>query len=191
MHHIEASIEIDAPPAAVWRVFADFASYPDWNPFIRSLEGEPLVGERLRVRLQPAGRARRHPATHRPRLHPAARTAVARAARPAPHLRWGAPVHPRSRRRRPPHALHPERGVPRSARPVPRIDAAHDRSGVRVDERGAARSNRGPGRPRRLITNRPRSTWTPLLRGSVRRARRTACAWPTRSCRRSLPLVVT
>ena len=36
-------------------MFTDFASYPDWNPFIRSLEGQPLVGERVRVRLQPAG----------------------------------------------------------------------------------------------------------------------------------------
>jgi hypothetical protein len=55
MHQIEASIDIDAPPAAVWRVFADFARYPDWNPFVRSLEGEVRVGERLRVRLQPPG----------------------------------------------------------------------------------------------------------------------------------------
>jgi hypothetical protein len=55
MHQIEASIDIDASPAAVWRVFADFASYPDWNPFVRSLEGDLRVGERLRVRLEPPG----------------------------------------------------------------------------------------------------------------------------------------
>jgi len=50
---IETSIEIDAPPARVWEVFADFESYPDWNPFVASLEGRVEVGERIVARLTP------------------------------------------------------------------------------------------------------------------------------------------
>jgi hypothetical protein len=53
MHEIEASIDIEAPPATVWQVFSDYAAYPDWNPFVRSIEGAVRVGERLRVRLEP------------------------------------------------------------------------------------------------------------------------------------------
>ena len=33
----------------------DFASYPDWNPFMRSVAGSPLVGERLAVTITPPG----------------------------------------------------------------------------------------------------------------------------------------
>ena len=76
MKHLAASIDIDAPPAAVWRVFADFARYPDWNPFVRSLEGDVEVGRRLRVRLQPPGR---RAITMRPAV---------RAYKPERELRW-------------------------------------------------------------------------------------------------------
>jgi hypothetical protein len=54
MHTIETKIEIDATPEAVWAVLVDTAAYPDWNPFVRSLEGDLRVGERVRVRLQPS-----------------------------------------------------------------------------------------------------------------------------------------
>jgi hypothetical protein len=53
MHRTETSIEIEAPPASVWAVLADTASYPAWNPFVQSIEGELRPGEHLRVRLQP------------------------------------------------------------------------------------------------------------------------------------------
>lgn len=57
---IATEIEIEAPPAEVWRVFRDFSSWPDWNPFIISLEGEPEIGERLQVELRsPSGRQMR------------------------------------------------------------------------------------------------------------------------------------
>lgn len=48
---IRTEIEIDAPVARVWRVLTDFGSYPQWNPFIVSLEGELRPGSRLRVTL--------------------------------------------------------------------------------------------------------------------------------------------
>src|SRR5262245_61388876 len=52
---IRASIEINAPPSAVWRVLTDFASYPLWNPLLRSVEGEASVGAQLRVEVAPPG----------------------------------------------------------------------------------------------------------------------------------------
>ena len=55
MTSIETSIEIDAPPARVWEVFADFDSYPDWNPFVAWLTGKVEVGERIEARLTPPG----------------------------------------------------------------------------------------------------------------------------------------
>jgi hypothetical protein len=42
--------EIDAEPHLVWAALTDFHAYPEWNPFIRSLEGELQVGARLKVK---------------------------------------------------------------------------------------------------------------------------------------------
>jgi hypothetical protein len=55
MKELHSEIEIDAPAERVWRVLTDFASYPQWNPFIRSISGEPTTGERLEVRIEPPG----------------------------------------------------------------------------------------------------------------------------------------
>jgi hypothetical protein len=52
---IVSAIEIDAPPSRVWNVLTDFAQFPDWNPFVRHIEGEPRKGERLRVTIAPPG----------------------------------------------------------------------------------------------------------------------------------------
>jgi hypothetical protein len=55
---ISHTIEIDAPPEAVWRELADTASYGDWNPFVRRLDGELVEGSRLEVEITPPdGRA--------------------------------------------------------------------------------------------------------------------------------------
>ena len=48
-------IEINASPEKVWRILTDFAEYPNWNPFIRKIEGNPAVGERLEAFIQPTG----------------------------------------------------------------------------------------------------------------------------------------
>jgi hypothetical protein len=45
MAEIEKVIEIDAPPADVWRVLLDFDAYGEWNPFIRSISGRVEPGE--------------------------------------------------------------------------------------------------------------------------------------------------
>ncbi|WP_436344650.1 SRPBCC family protein [Natronorubrum sp. FCH18a] len=53
MNQIEVFEEIDAPPEVVWDVLLEFESYPEWNPFVRTIEGIPREGERLRVRIDP------------------------------------------------------------------------------------------------------------------------------------------
>jgi len=55
MHHLATQIEIDAPAERVWSVLIDFASYPRWNPFIRSIEGTLEAGQSLKVFIQPPG----------------------------------------------------------------------------------------------------------------------------------------
>lgn len=44
---IRTEIEIEAPPAEVWRVLADLRHYPDWNPFIVNASGSLESGARL------------------------------------------------------------------------------------------------------------------------------------------------
>ena len=43
---------IDAPPERVWDEMTDFASFPDWNPFIREAQGRLEPGEKLKIRLR-------------------------------------------------------------------------------------------------------------------------------------------
>src|ERR687897_1088476 len=55
MKQLHTQIESDAPAKGVWELLTDFASYPQWNPFIRSISGRPAPGERLQARLEPPG----------------------------------------------------------------------------------------------------------------------------------------
>jgi len=52
---IKTEILIKATPAEVWKVFTNFDNYPNWNPFMTSLKGKVLVGNRIVVRLEPPG----------------------------------------------------------------------------------------------------------------------------------------
>lgn len=47
MRHLETSITIQAPAEKVWATLLDFQSYAEWNPFIRSIQGEATVGTYL------------------------------------------------------------------------------------------------------------------------------------------------
>ena len=49
---IHTEIDIDAPVERVWQVLTDFASFPQWNPFIRAIEGELCPGSRLKMTTQ-------------------------------------------------------------------------------------------------------------------------------------------
>ena len=55
MKELHSQIEIRASAERVWQVLTDFTTYPEWNPFIRRVNGRPEVGERLVVRMQPSG----------------------------------------------------------------------------------------------------------------------------------------
>lgn len=53
MKQITTEVFIDAPIEVVWAALLDFQAYPEWNPFIRKIEGKPQVGESLVVTIQP------------------------------------------------------------------------------------------------------------------------------------------
>ncbi|MHB8771755.1 MAG: SRPBCC family protein [Syntrophales bacterium] len=55
MHKLETQIEIAAPVERVWSLLIDFAAHSRWNPFVRSIEGIPEVGQSLKVFIQPPG----------------------------------------------------------------------------------------------------------------------------------------
>ena len=55
MKELQSQIGNDASSERVWAILTDFASYPQWNPFIRRISGELKVGERLDARLEPPG----------------------------------------------------------------------------------------------------------------------------------------
>jgi hypothetical protein len=55
MRVIEASVEIDAPPEAVWDVLIEFGAYGEWNPVIRAIEGDLRENARFRVQIDLPG----------------------------------------------------------------------------------------------------------------------------------------
>jgi hypothetical protein len=55
MHRLDTSIGINASTDRVWSLLMDFPGYGRWNPFVRSIEGEPTVGKSLKVFIQPPG----------------------------------------------------------------------------------------------------------------------------------------
>ena len=55
MKELHTEIEIEASAERVWGLLTYFSSYPQWNPFIRSISGQPAPGERLEVRIEPPG----------------------------------------------------------------------------------------------------------------------------------------
>jgi len=44
---VTSEVRIAAPLSRVWSLLLDFPKYPDWNPFIRRIEGQPEPGARL------------------------------------------------------------------------------------------------------------------------------------------------
>ena len=57
MRELHTEIIIDAPPERVWQVLTDFNSFPEWNPLLREIRGELVVGKRLYVKLALGKRA--------------------------------------------------------------------------------------------------------------------------------------
>ena len=52
---VYSEITINVTPDKVWKVFTDFASYPGWNPFVKSFKGQPTVGKQVEVLLHLPG----------------------------------------------------------------------------------------------------------------------------------------
>lgn len=50
---INTSIKIQASPEKIWSVLTDFEQYPDWNPFIKSIDGDVETGKTITVKIQP------------------------------------------------------------------------------------------------------------------------------------------
>ncbi|MEM6631329.1 MAG: SRPBCC domain-containing protein [Bacteroidota bacterium] len=57
MKEIQTEILIHASPERVWDFFMDFANYPNWNPFIKELNGIPQAGKKLKATLYPKGKS--------------------------------------------------------------------------------------------------------------------------------------
>jgi hypothetical protein len=52
---IKTEVLINATSDKVWTVFTNFDNYPQWNPFIKSIIGQVLVGKVIIVQLEPPG----------------------------------------------------------------------------------------------------------------------------------------
>lgn len=50
---LKTEILIKATPEKVWSIFSDFDNYPKWNPFVKSIQGKVLTGNKIKVRLEP------------------------------------------------------------------------------------------------------------------------------------------
>lgn len=53
MKEIYTEIEIDAPASVVWDIITDFDHYPHWNPFIKEISGDHIVGAQIDVFIKP------------------------------------------------------------------------------------------------------------------------------------------
>jgi hypothetical protein len=49
---IKTETLIDASPERIWAEITDFASFPEWNPFVREATGRLEPGEQLKIRLR-------------------------------------------------------------------------------------------------------------------------------------------
>ncbi len=50
---IRTQLVINSSVEKVWQVLTDFNKYPDWNPFIKSVEGEMIVDSKFKVKIHP------------------------------------------------------------------------------------------------------------------------------------------
>jgi len=50
---LETEIQISVSPERVWAILTDLEKFSEWNPFIKNVEGQAKVGERLTVHISP------------------------------------------------------------------------------------------------------------------------------------------
>ncbi|WP_407477522.1 SRPBCC family protein [Elizabethkingia meningoseptica] len=52
---IKTEITINSTPEKIWAILTDFENYPNWNPFISSIEGNVIKGNKIKVSINPPG----------------------------------------------------------------------------------------------------------------------------------------
>ncbi len=55
MPTVKRVTEINAPASTVWKILADTAAYPQWNPFMTRFDGTFQPGAKLTVTIEPPG----------------------------------------------------------------------------------------------------------------------------------------
>src|SRR5215469_4455316 len=55
MKTVSSTVEINASPEHVWGVLTDLPGHASWDPFITSISGPLVPGQRLNVRIEPPG----------------------------------------------------------------------------------------------------------------------------------------
>lgn len=46
---IKTSVQIAASPPTIWKILTDFPAYKDWNPFLKSAEGDFIEGQKIKI----------------------------------------------------------------------------------------------------------------------------------------------
>jgi uncharacterized protein YndB with AHSA1/START domain len=77
MRTVSATIQIGAPPMAVWAILTDLGRYPEWNPLFLEAAGDIIAGQRIRLRSKQPATGR--PMTIKPKII---------VAEPGVELRW-------------------------------------------------------------------------------------------------------
>jgi len=143
MKTMSATIQIGAPPEAVWAALTDLGRYPEWNPLFREASGQVAVGNRITLRsIHPAnGRLM----TVKPKIT---------VADPGTELRWVSslpgiisgehrfaltPADPRRRR----HPAGAKRDLPRPPDSLFRQNLRPSRGELPDTERGPQEAGRG------------------------------------------------
>jgi len=52
---IKTEIVIQATPEKIWSILTDFENYPNWNPFISTIEGNAVRRNKIKVSIHPPG----------------------------------------------------------------------------------------------------------------------------------------
>ncbi len=55
MKELRTDIEIHGTIDQVWDVLTDFSLFPEWNPFIKKIEGDLKLSSQLRIQIEPPG----------------------------------------------------------------------------------------------------------------------------------------
>jgi len=85
---IRTFVDIDATPARVWSLLADFAGYDRWNPMLKRVRGQPRIGSTVRFAV-----------AARPLPLAVPLTAEVITVEPQRELAWLGPARPRALRR--------------------------------------------------------------------------------------------